>query len=368
MKALSLEEIEEKRKRLLSLMEENDYKYVVIGRRDNFAWFTGGGDNKVIINRECGEAFLVIDRENIRLIAYQMDGQRFLDEQVQNIKLEYIFLKWYEGPLEDFVARLIKGKKTLSDVLIEGAYYSPSSFYKIHYPLTISEIQRLRWLGEVSEKILKSAADFASPGMKEYEIAGFLLNEYAKLGIECDVLMVGSDERIFKYRHPLPSEKKIQEYLFLHTSARKWGLHANITRLVSFGKIPQEIQRRYEIVTTIEGVVFSLCKVGTRLLDVLNEQKRLYKELGFEEEWEKHFHGGLTGYIVIDTNVCMDPNAKIELYQPFDWFITITGVKVEELTLITPKGLEVCSVTGIWPTKRYEFDTCVFDLPVIFYK
>jgi Xaa-Pro dipeptidase len=55
----------------------------------------------------------------------------------------------------------------------------------------------------------------------------------------------------------------------------------------------------------------------------------------------------------------------VELNQAYDWFITITGAKVEELGINTDKGRELLSVTGKWPTKEYKFNGQNFNVPQI---
>lgn len=118
-------------------------------------------------------------------------------------------------------------------------------------------------------------------------------------------------ERVFKYRHPLPTEKKIGEYVLLHSAVRKWGLHANVIRIMSFKKISEDINRRFE----------AACRIATAAISMCN--------------------------------------------QAFDWFVTITGVKVEELSINTNEGIEICSIRDNWLTKQYEYNGKAFNLPQI---
>jgi len=69
-----------KRERLRSWLGQNGYSGVIISRRDNFAWLTAGGDNRVLNNTELGAGHLVITPECQYLVAYTMDGRRLLDE------------------------------------------------------------------------------------------------------------------------------------------------------------------------------------------------------------------------------------------------------------------------------------------------
>ena len=189
------------------------------------------------------------------------------------------------------------------------------------------------------------------------------MKESADRGVTVAVCLIGSDEKTLLYRHPLPSSKKINKRILLAPAFRKWGIFAPVSRMVHFGNdLEDSIKTKYEAVCTIEANVFSMCKPGTKFSDILVKQKSLYKELGFEEEWKNHFQGGLTGYIPNDASKCLDEKAKIIESQPFNWYITITGVKVEEVFLSTG---ELLSSKGLWPVKNYAIGDQKFDLPQI---
>ena len=110
----------------------------------------------------------------------------------------------------------------------------------LHYPMTDLEISRTRWLASETDKLFTSFAQSVKPGETEKDIAARLHCEHLKKGMEVDVLIVGSDERCFNYRHPLPTEKPLEKYLMLHTVARRWGLHCNLTRFLHFGEPPEK--------------------------------------------------------------------------------------------------------------------------------
>jgi Xaa-Pro aminopeptidase len=365
MNQASLQEIERKLERVRNYLEENRQDAMVLGRKDNFAWFTCGGANEVVVPTEAGCAVLLITQREVRLIAQVMDGQRILDEELCGLDVQYVPLRWYEPTPQEKAAELVEGTRAVSDIPIAGARCSPREIASLHYPLTDVEIERTRRLGKLTEGIIRSVADEVQPGMTEQEIAGMLLGEYGRVGAKCDVLLVGSDERISRYRHPCPSEKKIERYVLLHPAVQKWGLHANVTRSVHFGPAPDEIGRRYQAACRVAAAAISMCRPGERFSRILEAQKRVYAETGFAEEWRGHFQGGVTGYLLADPTLCLDPEATVSPNQAYDWFITITGVKVEELALSTARESEICSVGGQWPAQTFEHGDQVFALPQI---
>jgi len=354
-----------KEARVRSFLEQNDLDAMLIGRKDNFAWFTCGGNNEVVKPTEAGFAVLVITRDGARMIAHVMDGRRIIDEELNGYDLEYTPVRWYDGQLLEKAALLIRNMRVISDVFCEGATYDPRTIQNMHYPLTDMELQRLKKLGSITDRVLRSIAEEIKPGMREVDVAAMLLSEYTSRGIACDVLLIGSDERVSKYRHPVPSEKPIQRHVLLHPAICGWGLHANVTRQVYFNSVPEEIERRYDAACRIQAASIAQCVPGRRFQDILEVQKRLYEETGYADEWRNHFQGAVTGYILADPTPSLDPHACISANQAYDWFITITGVKVEELSINTGDSREVCSASGQWPTKRYSCDGQVFGLPQI---
>jgi Xaa-Pro dipeptidase len=359
-------DILEKLQRARRFLEQTGRDALILGRRDNFAWLTAGGDNTVVRNSELGFCLLVITDTGVSLVAQTMDGPRILEEELGGLDIDPVFLRWYEDSREERAARLIEGRKAISDIPVPGALCLPREIAALHYPLTAAEIQRCRLLGRRTEETIAKVATAISPGMHEREIEAMFLTEYSREQMCCDVLLIGSDERIAKYRHPTPSDKRIDRLVLLHPAVRWRGLHANVTRMVYFGdRIPADVAARYEAASRVEAAAISQCVPGKKFGEILETEKRVYAETGYPEEWRNHFQGGITGYILADPTLCMDPRAEVSPNQAFDWFITITGVKVEELSISGEKGPEVLSAAGAWPVRTYEHGGIPLRLPEI---
>jgi Xaa-Pro dipeptidase len=350
-------------RRIIAYLGKNDYEVAVFGRQDNFAWISSGGTNKILDTSEYGACLLLISKDKRLVIAYSMDGRRIIDEELDGLDFELIDMKWLEGDIYGRATSLLKNKKAVSDIYLKGADFKLKDLYGLHYPFTENEIEKLKWLSEKAEIIIYETVKKLKPNMTELEAQKILLKESADNEISVPVCLIGSDERISMYRHPLPSMKKIKKMLMLAPAFRKWGIFAPVTRMAYFGnQLGDDIKNKYEAVCKIEANVFSMCKPGTRFIDILERQKTLYKEFGFAEEWKNHFQGGLTGYFANDPTQYTNEKATIIENQSFNWYITITGVKVEEVFLST-SGL--LSSKGLWPLKKYSVEGQSFALPQI---
>jgi antitoxin VapB len=358
-----LADVEVKEKRVHAFLERERLDALVLARQDNFAWITAGGDSRVVTTSELGFAYLVLTPNRRWLVSHWMDGQRFVEEQVQGQGYELITLYWHQGSPEDVVLDLTRGMAVGADFRLAGARHYGSELVDLHYPLTDLDLARCRWIGASTNQILTQVADDLDPGVSEREVAARLLYEYALQGMTVDVLIVGFDDRIRRFRHPLPGENLLQRYALLHPAARRWGLHANVTRLVHFGEPPSETRRAMDGVTTIGAHVAAMLTPGVRYADILAEQKRLHVDLGYPDEWNYHFQGGITGYTLADPARCLDPEARAVYRQAYDYFITLTGAKFEELMLLTEDGVTFASLGSGWPTRRVDTPKGAINVP-----
>jgi antitoxin VapB len=343
-----LADAQTKLSRVRGLMDLLKLDAVILTRRDQFAWVTSGGDGSVIECSETSFGYLVITPAAHYLVAHRMDGQRLLEEQIPQQCYELVTFRWFDGDLLEYCRNLAGGGNIGCDAPADGMKYIQSELVDLHYPMTTFEVGRYRWLGQATSEMMNHMADFTQPGQTEQEIAAEMRMEHIRRGIDVDVMIVGSDERVFKYRHPMPTSKKLERYIMIHSSARKWGLHANVTRFIHFGPASEQIRRIYHAAATIEGRILLRLAPGLPFSQILEWQKEWYREFGFADEWHNHFQGGPTGYVIADPARCLTSKV-VQVNQPYEWFITITGTKAGELTMLTEKGAEVLSASAQWP-------------------
>jgi len=359
-----LADVRIKEERARTFLEREGLDALVLGRQDNFAWLTAGGDNHVVLNSEMGVGYAVLARDRKWLVTHRMDRQRFEDDFAgQDFAVESLY--WYRGSPLDKALELTRGMKVGADLPMPGARLLGPEVVDLHYPLTDLELERYRWIGEKVNDILLQVAWELQPGMTEQEIAAQLLYRYALAGFTVDVLLVGADERISRYRHPIPTDRPLEHYALLHPAARRWGLHANVTRLVHFGQPPGQVRRAADAVQAVGASVATLLAPGVRFAQILEEQIRVYRQSGFGDEWHNHFQGGITGYLLGDPTRCQNQEARAVLRQAYDYFITVTGAKFEELMLLTERGVEISSLGPGWPVRSVRTARGECEIPDI---
>jgi len=368
MNTCKIKDYNEKLGRLRAYMSGKGFGHVILARRDNFAWLTGGGDNKIFRSSDIGFGILVVSQDRVTFIAQYMDMARIRDDELNGFDMETITLRWQDPSREETALAICKGMRTAGDFDLKGAENVQGELVRLHFPLTDYDMERYAEVAGLFDRLLKNVADRIRPGMTEHEIEADILYEYAKECATPKVLLVGSDERIAKYRHPNASDKKVEKLVLMHPAAEKWGLHANITRMVYFGdKLPEELDRKYELLNRIQAQTVSMLRPGVRYHEILDERKKIFAAYGCEDEFMNHYPGATAGYFIGSAQPIID-NEEIMDRMVYDWFITVAGAKVEELSVSGHDGGKVLSAAGAWPLKEYAWQGKTYKLPVILLK
>jgi Xaa-Pro dipeptidase len=354
-------EAAKKRELVRAWLEERSLDGVIISTADNFAWITCGGNSRVINDVDNGIGHIVITRDRHYLVSYYMDADRLWEEQAPGQGYELVTLYWHEGD-ERLRAKSLAGRSVGADTLVPGTEYVNSEIINLQWPLCDLEVQRYRWLGKQHSDVLEKMFDEVQPGMREDEIARQMAVEFMKRDIKLDVSICGSDERIPKYRHILATNKKIERYLLLGPVISRWGLHSLCSRSMYFGEPPAEIKKAFLAAATIEGRIFAELSEGLRFSSILEKQKNWYREVGFPDGWNYHFQGGPTGYVLCDVSQNQTDHA-IRAPQPYSWFTTIRGAKVEELCMLTTEGIEILSFGANWPAIIVDTEHGPYTVP-----
>ena len=354
----------EKTQRLRAYMEQNGYGAAILGRRDNTAWLTGGGDFKVLRDTEVAFGVLLVTMDRVVLVAQYMDAGRIFDDELEGLGIEKESLYWYEESREQRAMKLAGGVRVVSDVPVDGADCRLWDIFWLHYPLTDHDIAVYREAAQMCDRMVYDIAMRITPGMTEQQIEAEVIGEYAKANMTMKVVLVGSDERIARYRHPNPSPKKLEKVALIHPAASYRGLHVNITRMVYFGDIPKQLEANYDLLNLLEAQTMAMMRPGNSFMLLFEERKRILVAHGMGEEAGFHYPGAVTGYILGSAQPFLD-GETIRDRMSMDNFITVRGAKAEEISISGPNGAELISAGHAWPTRTYRYQDSEYALPVI---
>ncbi len=346
-------EINIKLNRISRFLEDQKLEAVAFSTQSNFAWATVGGDSHVSVASDIGSATVVFTRSGRRFaICDAIEAPRIMEEELEGKGFELISFPWDRPILVEKILE-VAGERCGSDIGIGGMQNIDTAFGPCRYSLTPQEIERYEHVGKWASESVNETCREIKPGMSELEIAALVDQKLICRGLIPNVTLIAVDERIEKFRHAIPTEKRLERLAMVVVAARKWGLIVSLTRLVHFGKIPDELRRKHKAVTTVDAVFIANTVPGQNISELFDKGLKAYADAGFADEWTKHHQGGPTGYrgreyrahSKIDGKVCED--------QAWAWNPSITGTKSEDTIIASSDGQKIISEIPGWP--RIEF-------------
>jgi Xaa-Pro aminopeptidase len=325
---------------------------VLLTTAANFAWLTGGASSTVGTATEMGAASLLVTQDAVVLIADNIERTRLEAEELPDAGIDYESYPWHAPDLPGAVARRARGGRVAADTAVPGTEPLAPDFTRLRCSLLPTEIERYRWLGEHVALCMTRACFEARPGLSEHRIAGMLSGDLHAFGITPTLLLVGADERAFRFRHPIPTDRRLQSHLLLAIGARRWGLIASMTRLVHFGPLPDELRRKHDAVVRVDAAFLHATRPGAPVREIFAAGCRAYAEAGYPDEWIHHHQGGPTGYAGRDYRATPETDALVQPHQAFAWNPTIAGTKSEDTLIATADGPAILTATPDLPVIR----------------
>jgi len=362
-----MQEYTYKQNQLRAILERYKINGLVLHRVSSFSWATCGVNSAINTATTNGSARLFITKNKNYLITKNIEAPRLEQEgQLKKQGWEFIVTPWYEP---DFDPREMVGDGPLgADHCYPGAIDLTTEISKLRSNLLPAEQDRFKELGGQCSAAMSKTMHAIKPGMTEFEIASILSFETEKQGIKAIVNLVATDERIFKYRHPLPTEKQLERYAMVVLCGRKWGLVCSLTRLVHFGKITVEIQNKLTSVAKIDTEFIRNTRPGKSIGEVFSLARETYQKEGYPNEWQLHHQGGMTGYEPRESVASPGSKQLIQAGQFYAWNPSISGVKSEDTILIGETENEVITKIEGWPMIDVSADGINFQRPAILQK
>jgi len=339
--------------RVLSFIEEKEIDGVFFRKRSNFSWVTEGKVNHIVNTTENGVADLLITADKKYCITSKMESARIHDEELAGLGYEFITPEWYEDQ-DAAVRELCAGKKVASDVPFGDFLDFGAQLTSLRYSLNEAEISRYRWLSLKAAKAVEATCREIEPGWTEYEIAAHLGSKVVKDGITPQVILVSTDERVFKYRHPIPTDKKLKNYAMIVICAEKNGLVANVTRFVHFGELPRELRENKQKLVQIDLAMNTATRPGAAIKDILQYGFDTYRKVGHGDDWRLLHQGGPTGYASREFLATPEVEGTVQVNQAFAWNPAIKGIKSEDTILVREHENEFLTFTGEWVYMEVE--------------
>ncbi len=329
------------------LLDQHQLDAILLRRVSSFAWATCGANSATNSAEAFGSAFLLITKNDHYLLTSKTEESRLAEEEaLASQGWQFVTHPWYEG---DALTHLTTGLQVGADSAFPGAVDLSEPVARLRAQLSPLEVTRMKQLCMDCAAAMAETMHAILPGMTEHAIAALLSSAVEQRGIRPVVNLVGTDQRIFTYRHPLPTAKKLEKFALVVLCGRRQGLVSNLTRLIHFGPIPEDMQQRARAVAEIDAACISSSTPGTTLGEVFAVAQDAYSKKGYPEEWRILHQGGIAGYEPREFTAVPDSQEVIHQGHFLTWNPTLAGVKSEDTIFVGEGGVEIVTEIEGWP-------------------
>ena len=329
---------------LRDLMRAKGLDAFVLRRNPNLAWAIAGRAHvPTTIDMACFD--LIITHDSATAITNVVEAPRLIAEELPS-EVSVQTIKWSEGrdPL------LPTGSKVGSDQPGADRIDLGVEVEMMRASLIESDLARFQEICIDAAIALGNAMKQVESTDREIDVAGLITHSLWQADLEIAFLGVAGQERVHKFRHPLPTDSVVGNRVCASICAKRKGLIASITRIVTFGEVTDQMIADYTSIFKVEAAMLDATIVGKSFSDPINAAITAYPANGFDaDEWTKHHQGGPTGFLPRDWPANQTSARLIQSNQPIAWNPTGKGWKAEDTIVATNSGVKLLSVDPEWP-------------------
>ena len=350
-----MNEIDEKVDRLARLAASRGLGGILLNTQPNFSWLSGGRSNQIDGSREGGGGSLLVSARGERfVVANNIEMPRLLEEALAGLDFSACEYAWTEEQAMPGTpiarARHSVGGDIGGDNGLIGGVSLDAEIASARAPLTPAEVDRYRRFGSELGAAVGRVCGALVPDLTGIDVAQRVGAAVSSIGARAIVTLVAADDRIGRYRHPVPTVTRWGRQVLIGVCAQRHGLVSALSRIVVSGRVPDALEARTAATARVFVSLLASTRAGATGADLFCAAARSYAEAGFPHEETRHHQGGATGYRSRDWIAHPASRETVQQRQAFAWNPSITGTKIEETTLVTEQGLEVITTSPDWPS------------------
>ncbi len=346
---------------------------LILGTSGSVAWATGGV-SQPIDRTAAFDAVWLVDAKEPTLLISSVEIPRFAAEgELEELGFKVVAVPWYEE--NGFAkAALAAAEHDHADVLSDVGLGTDVSTELTAFRMVLSggEREMLRWLGAESARVLEEAVRAWQPGITaDFSVAGEIQLGLETIGAEAVCLIVGGDDRVKTFRHPMMCGAVVNELLMAVVVVRWSGLHVAATRMAT-NSADQRLSDDYALVSSVARATLLASTPGATWGDAYGALSRAYRDVGHGQAWRDHFQGGPIGYAQREFELSPEATHSAFWSRPIEQNVAVAwnpslhgGAKVEDTFLVGESGNECVTTTGLWPRCDPDDPLSAADLLVL---
>lgn len=345
------------RTKISTLRTGHDDRALVLSSVGAVAWATGGVSIPIDRAAAFDPVWVVARGGSTTLVVNSVEVERLSREyDLGDLGFDFVAAPWYEPRGHaDAVERLVGAP--LSDCLtdsVEGIDVS-EDLVRARLDLGTAEVTVVSELGRRATAAVEAAARAWRPGVStDLDVAAHLQAGLESSGADAVCLIVGGDDRVRSFRHPLAVGQVVEELLMVVVVARFQGLHVALTRLAATRTDPA-VEAGLAKCDEVAASVGSALRVGATWGDAYTALGDGYRRAGSPEAWREHYQGGPIGYAQREFELAPGSSSSPWWTTPVGESTAVAfnpslagGAKIEDTYLVVD-GAPLRLTEGEWP-------------------
>lgn len=341
------DEVDLRHQQLAEFLADSEYDGLLLMRPHNLSWFTAGGDPRRGSGGETTFAVFVTPEARV-LIASNVDSGQVFDRDLNGLGFQLKERPWHE-PREVLCKDLCRGRNVASDTGIGGTQDVDSQLTSLRTPLVESEWSQLRTLGRSLAHAVEATARHFNQGDTEAEVAGQLAHRMLRHEITPVRLQVMADGQGHRYRHWSYGSDRVERTCVISAVGTRQGLHAGVSRTVTFGVPTQSIRDTHHLASIIQTTGMFFSQVDWKVTDIWSRVARIYEKFGVAEEWREAEQAEAIGYSVCEFPITPKAEESLPQGTPLFWHPSVRTAGTGDTILVRRDGFELLTPGSNWP-------------------
>ncbi len=354
------DEVEAKLALVRDWLERHGRPAIALTTQASVAWLTAGLTNPIDRGDPTSPLWLVVTPSRAGAITTAVERPRLEAEaglDAAGFSLEDV--PWFDGASFVRAVEELAGaprKELASDGHPELGIDANADLTALRLRLEPAERERLADLGRDTARALEYAVSAWRPGELDLDVQARAAEQLERAGALPVCLIVGGDDRVQRFRHPLAAGTSVHWLLMAVVVAVREGLHVAATRFVRANSLPDSVQVAFEKALEVEAAMLTASRPGATYGDVMRACEVAYAQAGHPGAWQEHYQGGPIGYrqrefeIAPVQHECRWFSQPIEAGHAVAWNPSVAGGgKSEDTFLVEDDGLRCVTQTGAWP-------------------
>ncbi|MFM7055656.1 MAG: M24 family metallopeptidase [Planctomycetota bacterium] len=345
-----LADVEHKHARIRELLRVAAADAVLLQDPANLAWLTAGAD--LTRNTPDGCQTSIFVTEEARVFATNaVDSPQLFERDVFGLGFQLKEREWFQ-PHRLLVEDLCRGRRVLCDTPLAGTRLAARPLQSLRLSLTTLDVQRLRQLCRVLVHAVEVTAGQLRPGITEAAVAGEIAHRLLRRTVQPVRIQVCADGRNQRYRRWSFGEDSIQNFASVSCTARRWGLHAAVSRTMCFGDAPRELAAAHQKAALVHATGLHFTRPGETVAAVWTRVRRIYEKFGMPSEWLLADQADLLGYRPSEHQFVPASDLLLQPGMLVFWHPSMGAAMPGDTLLLGSQRGEFLTESSVWPEVR----------------